>query len=248
MPHRLVVAGGIAAVGAAAALGLPELAPVSSGCRRLLDLTDRLPDRRTVALTFDDGPHLEGTPRVLDFLAEMGIRATFFLVGEQVARWPGLAAQVARAGHVIGLHGYEHRTLPGRAARELDDDWNRAVDTIASATGREPTLYRPPRGMFTYRSLAAVRNRGLQPVLWAADGRDWRRSATAASICRRIASRLQGGEVILLHDADHYAAPGSWRDTAAALPLLTGELQVRGLVPVALGAESPGVVGEDCAV
>lgn len=222
--------------GIALALGLPALAPICSASRSLLGITDRLPDRSKVALTFDDGPHPEGTPRILDFLSAVGLRATFFLVGEQVARRPGLAAEIAQRGHEIGLHGYEHRTLATLTRREIDEDFTRAAHVIASATGREPDLYRSPRGVFTYPGLLAVHRRGWLPVLWAADGRDWRRRATPDSISRRITADLQGGEIILLHDADHYASPGSWQNTLASLPLIVRALAAKGMTAVPLTA------------
>ena len=212
-----------------AGLGLPALAPVWWIGRSLLGLSDHVADPRTVALTFDDGPHPEGTPRVLDFLSERGLRATFFLVGEQVVRRPGLASEIASRGHEIGLHGYEHRTLSRLTGRELSEDLKRAVHVISSATGKVPDLYRPPRGVFTYRGLQMIHRLGWHPVLWAADGRDWRGSATADSISRRVTEGLRGGEVILLHDSDHYGSPCSWRNTVAALPLIVGALEIKGL-------------------
>jgi peptidoglycan-N-acetylglucosamine deacetylase len=228
------LAAGLALGVGSAALALPELAPVFSPGRSLLGIADRLADHTKVALTFDDGPHPEGTPRVLDFLSRHDLSATFFLVAEQVARRPDLAAEIARRGHSVGIHGYSHRTLVRLGEHRLDEDLERAARLISAATGLKATLYRPPRGMFTYSGLATVRERGWEPVLWAADGRDWRSSATPASICRRVTSGLCGGEVILLHDADHYAAEGSWSNTVAALPLIVSGLRARGLEPVRL--------------
>lgn len=231
---------GLGGVGLSLGLGLPELAPIWSVSRSALGIRDRLPQSSLVALTFDDGPHAEGTTLVLDFLERAGIRATFFLVGEQVVARPQLAAEIAGRGHEIGLHGFHHRTLARLTARELEEDWARAGDAIAAATGRQPLIYRPPRGVFTYGGLRAARHRGWEPVLWAVDGRDWRASATPASVANRITQRLTGGEVILLHDADHYASPGCWRDTLAALPRLVDGLKARELTPVAL---TPEVLG-----
>jgi peptidoglycan-N-acetylglucosamine deacetylase len=228
------LAAGLALGMGSAALGLPELAPVFSPGRSLLHIADRLADPTKVALTFDDGPHPEATPRVLDFLSRHDLSATFFLVAEQVALRPDLAAEIARRGHAVGVHGYSHRTLVRLDEQQLDGDLERAARLISAVTGRTLALYRPPRGMFTYSGLATVRRRGWEPVLWAADGRDWRSSATPASICRRVTSGLRGGEVILLHDADHYAAQESWRNTVAALPLIVRELRARGLEPVRL--------------
>ena len=218
-------------------LGLPESAPVWSVGRSLLAISDRLADPRSVALTFDDGPHPEGTPRVLDFLSERDIKATFFLVGEQVERRPSLAAEIAARGHSIGLHCYRHRVLAWLTPRALREDLDRSAYILGEATGRAPDLFRPPRGVFTYTALAEVRRRGWVPVLWAADGRDWRRTATASTIYRRVAAGLRGGEIVLLHDSDFYSAPGSWRNTLGAMDLLVDEIGARGLAAVPLTGE-----------
>ena len=118
--------------------------------------------------------------------------------------------------------------------RTFRDDLDRAADAIERATGIVPVLYRPPRGVFTYSALAEVRRRGWFPVLWAADGRDWRRHATPASISGRIARRLEGGEVVLLHDSDFYASPGSWKNTLDALPLLLTAMEAKRLSPATI--------------
>jgi peptidoglycan/xylan/chitin deacetylase (PgdA/CDA1 family) len=219
-------------------LGLPACASISSVSRSLLGITDRLDDRASVALTFDDGPHPQGTPQVLDFLSQHDIKATFFLVGEQVERRPGLAAEIAARGHTIGLHCYRHRVVARLSPRALREDLDRSAWAIGDATGRAPDLFRPPRGVFTYSALAEVRRRGWLPVLWAADGRDWRRTATPPTICGRIASRLRGGEIVLLHDSDFYSSPGSWLNTLGAVALLVDDLRARGLAAVPLTAST----------
>ena len=223
---------------AAVAAGLPAAASISSASRSLLRLDDRLADRSAVALTFDDGPHPQGTPAFLDALERKGLKATFFLVGEQVAGRPSLAAEIVARGHEIGLHSYDHRAATWLSPRAFRDDLDRAADAVAQATGLAPELYRPPRGVFSYSALAEVRRRGLFPVLWAADGRDWRGTATAESIAARVARLLQGGEVVLLHDSDFYASPGSWRNTLGALPLLLAAMEAKGLSPAVLSRQA----------
>ena len=172
----------------------------------------------TVALTFDDGPHPEATPAVLELLAAHGASATFFLVGEQVERRPELARAIHEAGHEIALHGYRHQLLLRRTSRALAADLARARVVIGDATGCEPVLYRPPYGVFSAGALDLVRALGLRPLLWSAWGRDWERRATGASVARRVTRRLQSGDVVLLHDSDAYGAAESWRATVAALP------------------------------
>ncbi len=97
-----------------------------------------------VALTFDDGPHPQGTPAVLQALDRLGWRATFFLLGERVRELPGLAAQIVEAGHEVAVHGDEHRYLFTRTPRATATDLARAVDSIRAAVGSPPLWYRPP--------------------------------------------------------------------------------------------------------
>jgi peptidoglycan/xylan/chitin deacetylase (PgdA/CDA1 family) len=178
-----------------------------------------------VALTFDDGPHPEGTPEVLAILDEAGIRATFFLVGEQVQRRPALAAEIAARGHLIALHGHRHRPQPALTARAVDDDLARGAAAIEGATGIAPGWHRPPYGLYSPAGLEAVRRRGLNPLLWSRWGKDWRRLTTPERIAARAGANLRPGDVILLHDADFYSSRGSHRRTAQALRLIVRELK-----------------------
>ena len=146
------------------------------------------------------------------------MQATFFLVGEQVERNPALAAEILDAGHEVGLHGHRHTLMLRRSSADVREDCARAAHAVGEATGREPTLYRPPYGVFSLAGLALVRRRGWQPYLWSRWGRDWERGATPVSIARTASSGLRNGDVVLLHDADDYSSEGSWRRTAAALP------------------------------
>jgi peptidoglycan/xylan/chitin deacetylase (PgdA/CDA1 family) len=220
--------------GAALVFGLPSLAPIWSPSRWLLGIADRLADSGKVALTFDDGPSADGTPRLLRLLSRAKVKATFFLVGDQVSRRPELAKEIVRQGHAVGLHGYEHHTLARMSNRELHEDLHRAIYIVASVTETEPVLYRPPRGVFTYQGLAAIRDLHLEPVLWTAVDRDWRRAASSQPTSEQAGTRLQGGEIILLHDSDDYAAAGSWLRTLEALPLILQGLRERGLEAVPL--------------
>jgi peptidoglycan-N-acetylglucosamine deacetylase len=192
---------------------------------------------RGVGITFDDGPHPEGTPAVLAALEAAGARATFFLVGEQVRRSPRLAAEVAAAGHAIAVHGFRHRSQLRLTPGAVRDDVARAAAAIEEATGVSPTIYRPPYGIFSAGGLALVRASGLRPWLWSRWGRDWRADATPAGIAAKATEHLTGGDVILLHDADHYSAGGSHRRTGAALPAILETIAEHGLAPVTLPAD-----------
>jgi peptidoglycan/xylan/chitin deacetylase (PgdA/CDA1 family) len=197
---------------------LPALAAHVPRLASAYGIECRLQEHDRVAITFDDGPHLEGTPAVLEELARRGALATFFLVGEQVARQPALARRIVEAGHEVAVHGYRHTLLLRRGVRELAADLDRALATIEDATGTTSALYRPPYGVFSSGALAHVRARGWRPLLWSTWGRDWERRATPRSIARRATRRLRPGDVVLLHDSDAYSSDGSWRKTAAALP------------------------------
>jgi peptidoglycan-N-acetylglucosamine deacetylase len=226
-----------AAVGAGAAAGwtVPALAPLVPPLCAALGVGRRLDAAGgRVALTFDDGPHAHGTPAMLALLERAGVRATFFMVGEQVARRPRVAAEVAAAGHGIALHCHRHRNLLRLPTAAVAADLDRAADAIAAATGRSPTLHRPPYGIFSPAGLALVRRRGLTPLLWSRWGRDWAARATPASIAARVTRGLCAGDVLLLHDSDFYSAPGSWRRTADALPRVLEAVAERDLAPVAL--------------
>ena len=211
---------GAAAAAGALAHAAPAPAPLSARARTALGIRGAVEDPRGVGLTFDDGPHPEGTAAVLERLAEGRARATFFLVGEQAERRPGLAAEIVAAGHEVALHGHTHRCHLRLLPSQVRDDVRRGAAALAEATGRLPRLHRPPFGLYSAATLGLVRRDGLEPVLWSRHGRDWSRLATPHSIARRLAPNVRPGEVLLLHDADHYAADGSWRRTGAALPWL----------------------------
>ncbi len=232
---------GVCALGASllsGAYAFPALAGL--GTLRLLrpplGIADRTLDGRGYGLTFDDGPHREGTPAVLEALSARGVRATFFLVGEQVARNPSLAAEIVAAGHGVGLHCDRHRNQLRLGPRAVREDIMRGAARIEETTGVPIVRYRPPYGIFNAAALALVRANGWRPLLWTNWGRDWQARATPESICATLLGdggrgAVTEGSVLLLHDADDYGAEGSWRRTAAALPRLLAELESRGISP-----------------
>ncbi len=211
----------------------PALAPIVPGLGPALGIEMRRGDDG-VALTFDDGPHPQGTPAVLEVLRERGATATFFLVGEQVERYPALVAEIVAAGHGVELHCFCHRNNLRLAPANFLEDAERARLSIEEAGGRVVTCYRPPYGIFSVATLRTVRQRGWRPVLWSRWGRDWDRGATAESIAHRASAGIGAGDIVLLHDADYYSARGSWVRTAAALPLILDEIEACGLKTASL--------------
>jgi peptidoglycan/xylan/chitin deacetylase (PgdA/CDA1 family) len=171
-----------------------------------------------VALTFDDGPDPVSTPRFLDALDDLGVRATFFVLGSRVAYAPGLAADAVARGHEIAVHGWSHRPqwlpTPGRDALDL----RRSVTLIEDVCGARPLWYRPPFGVLTSGLWQAAHSLELRPVLWGAWGRDWIEDRSPDDICRTVAPRLRGGETLLLHDTSPDGSGQAWRSTLAALP------------------------------
>ncbi len=195
----------------------------------LLGLPRRIDRGDAVALTFDDGPHPEGTPAVLEALRERGATAIFFLCGEQVERDPELAAEISAAGHTAAVHGYRHRNVLRLTPRTFVDDLERGIASIEKATGLRPDLYRPPYGIFSYPSIVEVSARGLEPLLWSRWGHDWRADRSPEAIASEATEGLRAGDVLLLHDADHYSQPDCWRGTVAALPAILDAIEDGGL-------------------
>lgn len=182
-----------------------------------------------VALTFDDGPDPASTPYVLDALDELGARATFFLLGAMLERAPGLGRELVLRGHEVAVHGWHHRQqwypAPARDLREL----RRAAEAVTGLCGARPLWYRPPYGVLTAGPALAARRLGLRSVLWTAWGRDWTAEATGATVYATARPGLTGGATLLLHDSDCTSAPGSWRATLAALPLIAAHCRTRRL-------------------
>lgn len=218
-----------AAAGAAVlAQGAPALTAVGPLRRRVAPALAGIGTPGHVALTFDDGPDPASTPRFLAALDELGWRATFFMLGAMVRCAPGLAAEVAAAGHEVAVHGDVHRSELWRTPAALRDDLQRARDTVAEATGRRPLWFRPPYGVVSGGGPAAARRAGLRLVLWTAWGRDWRAAATARSVAADVTAGLVPGATVLLHDSDCTSAPGAWRSALGALPLLAEGMAERG--------------------
>ena len=198
-------------------------------------------DSRAVALTFDDGPG-EQTPAILDILRDHGVRATFFLCGSNVERFPALARRIADEGHGIGNHTYSHPRLlgrsPGRIALEID----RAQRVIFHRTGCQPSLFRPPYGLRWFGLFPILARNGMTAVMWSVNSLDWR--LTARQIVERVLGQTRPGSIIVLHDGVPPRARGDRSATVEALPEILRELGTRyRLVTVSefLCAAAPGL-------
>jgi peptidoglycan-N-acetylglucosamine deacetylase len=202
------------------------VAPHLPGAAHSLEVSRTLPAAATgIAITFDDGPHPEGTPAVLDVLARAGARATFFVIGEQLEKRPGLVREIAARGHEVALHGYRHRLQLRLSPAAVRADVSRGAAAIEDATGEAPRYHRPPYGVYSLAGLAAVRAADLKPLLWSRWGKDWRKFTTPTRIAARATRNLHVRDVILLHDADFYSSKHSHQRTVQALQLILAELK-----------------------
>lgn len=215
-------------VGAAATWG-PMLTSIPHLRRAALPALSGVSTRRHIALTYDDGPDPASTPLFLHMLERHRVSATFFVLGEFVARNRSLVLEMSSAGHELAVHGWDHQCLawkrPGRLANEL----RRTRETVEDITGATVEWFRPPYGVVTGPGLLAAHRAGLTPVLWSAWGRDWTRRATPASVATTVLRSIRPGGTVLLHDTDRTAAPGSWRSTLASSERLLDRWRTQGV-------------------
>jgi peptidoglycan/xylan/chitin deacetylase (PgdA/CDA1 family) len=154
---------------------------------------------KIVALTFDDGPNPDYTPPILETLDEYQIKATFFLLGRNVAAYPETARQVARAGHAVGNHTCTHPCLADCSPLEVARELFQCQRIIRAVIGMIPEVMRPPFGMQAPASYLTARMMGYAIVNWSASGEDWQ-GDSAPVVAERIVADIQPGGVILLHD------------------------------------------------
>lgn len=187
-----------------------------------------VPDRR-IALTFDDGPS-EWTPPILDVLAEHRAQATFFLLGEHVQQLPETAARIARDGHEVACHGFDHVDLAELPAQSIRERLNRARDAVAAATGVQPRLFRPPYATSSARVARAAAAVSLDPtVLRDVDPADWR-AGNAEDVAASVLAGVRAGSIVCLHDGVPLGNRGTpdRTVTVAAVARLVPELLARG--------------------
>jgi peptidoglycan/xylan/chitin deacetylase (PgdA/CDA1 family) len=180
-----------------------------------------------VALTFDDGPDPDSTPQFLSELDRLAVRATFFLLGAGLAAHPELGRRIADAGHEIAVHGWTHRPHVLRGPADISADLRSSFAYVREVTGAVPRWWRPPHGILTTPGLWVAHELGLRPVLWSADGREWRPGDTDA-VLARLRRQTRPGGVVLLHDTDAESPSGSWRKSLGALPGLVDWCRARG--------------------
>jgi peptidoglycan/xylan/chitin deacetylase (PgdA/CDA1 family) len=190
-------------------------------------------DGERVVMTFDDGPDEDATPAILDALEAAGIRATFFVVGEQLMRHHSLARRAALAGHELALHGFAHPRHPELFPPDARDEVARGVGAFEAVAGAPPRFFRPPYGRFSEHSHKACGALGLEPAYWSAWGIDWY-DIGAAEIADLVVRDLSAGSIVVLHDSARYGHRPSARPTADAIPAIAAAAAERGLEWVTL--------------
>jgi peptidoglycan-N-acetylglucosamine deacetylase len=173
-------------------------------------------DRSVIALTFDDGPNPNVTPRLLDLLARHQVRASFFLIGIRVRALPSLVKEIASRGHTLGNHTDTHPRLTFLSSGRITEELARCDDALVAANGRPARWMRPPFG-FRGPQLAKIvlRCSAAAVVMWSRSARDWTPQA-AAPVIKRL-RRVRGGDIVLLHDGDHRVLEGNRLHTVEAL-------------------------------
>jgi peptidoglycan/xylan/chitin deacetylase (PgdA/CDA1 family) len=186
--------------------------------------TDPHGDRahRSVALTFDDGPHPVHTHQLLDTLAELRVPATFFVVGRDVDANPAVVARIARDGHELGNHTYRHRYLPLARSRSVEHELRATDHAIARAAGVTPRIARPPWGGRSPRNVRVFHRLRKRVVLWDVNSFDWK-GKPAREVVRRVLARVRAGSIILMHEARD-----GGETTIEAVRMLVPALRARG--------------------
>lgn len=180
-------------------------------------------EKKVIALTFDDGPTSNITPQVLATLRKYNIKATFFLIGKNLKKYPKIAQQIVADGHTLGNHTWHHwRKLMTEftASREIED----TADVMYEITGVQTCLFRPPNG-FLYNGLVGYALKKKDAVvLWSVDSQDWRGSKTSVDkLVNRIVEKVKPGAIVLMHDGG-----GDRSRTVQALPRIIEELTKQG--------------------
>jgi len=196
----------------------------------------RIPQKagvKTIALTFDDGPVNPYTGQILDILDQYNVKASFFCIGENVRRNPGLALEIVRRGHTLGNHSQTHQSLLLKGSRQVRKELEEAQLTIRKNCGIEATFFRCPKG---YKSLVVTSALRRYPLTLTAYGYPiWDvQNPPAHELVERVLKRAAAGDIVLMHDGFPPDQPGRRDSLVAALPQIIEGLLARNITPVSL--------------
>jgi len=181
-------------------------------------------DLNQVALTFDDGPSMGFTEKILDILKKENVKATFFVIGEKAYQYPYILKQISDGGHDIGNHTYYHSRVTWLSDEKLLGEIKRTSDVVNKITGKETKFFRPPFGTITPERKRLIEKDGYTIVMWYGNADDFYHIGwgmrSPKSITKRILSQLKGGNIILMHDDS--------KQIIEALPEIIKEIRKRG--------------------
>ena len=154
-----------------------------------------------IAITFDDGPHPQNTPRLLDMLKERGIKATFFLIGKSAATWPDVVKRIVAEGHEVANHTWDHQQLTHLKESRVIEELQSTHDAIVKGCGTAPIMYRPPYGAASIGQKKMIHDHFQYPtILWDVDPEDWKAPRSAAKVHDEVLKQTRPGSIILCHD------------------------------------------------
>ena len=184
---------------------------------------------KLVALTFDDGPSPEWTPKILDALKTAGVKATFFMLGEHVRKYPDIARRVVSEGHEVGNHTYSHHVLIYYTMDELTDEINKAEQAIRETTGVTTKYFRPPKAWLTGAEKKKINELGYKVILWSLNSKDWV-TFDDKYVARYLIKHIHPGDIILFHDSGGVFSTegGSRKETVKTIPRLVEKLHRMG--------------------
>lgn len=172
----------------------------AAATQRLLPIYSVQRDNKCVSLTFDAAWGNEDTQQLIDILGKYNVKATFFVVGEWVDKYPESVKALHDAGHEVMNHSNDHAHFSSLSSQEIVDNINACSDKIESITGVRPTLFRAPYGEYDDNVIAAVNSMGIRTIQWDVDSLDWK-DLSASEITSRVTSKVQPGSIILFHNA-----------------------------------------------
>ena len=186
-------------------------------------------DKKHVVLTFDDGPSPIWTPKILDELKNENIKATFFMIGHHVQKYPDIAKRVAEEGHTIGNHGYAHSVMLYYKPAEIEEEIKYTEHVIKEITGVTTKYFRPPKAWLRRTIKEKVKSMGYETVLWSLNSKDWV-SFNHKTIAPYIAKQIKNGDILLFHDSGNVFSTegGSRLQTVKTISLLARILREKG--------------------
>ncbi|HQD39340.1 MAG TPA: polysaccharide deacetylase family sporulation protein PdaB [Bacillota bacterium] len=174
---------------------------------------------KKVALTFDATWGADYTPKLLEILRQEKVKATFYLAGFWIEKYPEMVKKIAQEGHELGNHTYSHPHLNSLGEEEIKKELTRTHQMLKELTGKDSTVFRPPFGEYSNKVIKVAEECGYKTIIWDVDSLDWK-NLSAAQMQKRILERVRPGSIVLMHNAGLH--------TPEALPGLIKELKKRG--------------------